>query len=224
MVDTVRIEVLVFAVLREVLGARCLEQEVVAGTTVNSLIASLKSDYPALLPYMPYVRIALNEAFIDDYEHPLGPGDVVALIPPVSGGHADPFLTDEPISANQLIDSVYGFDCGAVVTFEGRIRNHTGAHQVLHLDYEAYGPMAEAVFTELLIEVEASFPTCRIALRHRLGHLTLGEVAVAIAVVAPHRKVAFEACQRLIDRLKEDVPIFKKEARENGSIWVGLGP
>ena len=221
---TIRIEILIFAVLRDVMGSRRLEHDVAVGTTVRTLIESLTSAYPEIEPYMPYVRIALNKAFIDEYEQPLEAGDVIALIPPVSGGRQDPFLTEDPISASALVDSVYGVDCGAVVTFEGRIRNHTGVHQVLYLDYEAYGPMAETVFTELLIEVEGEFPSCRLALRHRLGHLSLGEVAVAIVAVAPHRKTAFEACQRLIDRLKQDVPIFKKEARENGSIWVGLGP
>ena len=224
MSDTFRLEILVFAVLRDVVGARRIEYELEAGTSMSAVVDRLQVDYPGLQTYMPYVRLALNQTFVDHYEHPLTDGDVLALIPPVSGGQPDTYLTDKPIQASELVESVYGHDCGAVVTFEGRIRNHTGEHQVLHLDYEAYGPMAEKVFSEILIEVEAVYPTCRITLRHRLGHLSLGEVAVAIVVAAPHRDVAFKACQTVIDRLKQDVPIFKKEARADGDIWVGLGP
>ena len=221
---TFRLEILVFAILRDVVGSRRLEYELEAGTSIRAVVDRLRVDYPAIDTYMPYVRIALNQTFVEQYDHPLNEGDVLALIPPVSGGLPASYLTDQPIQAADLVESVYGHDCGAVVTFEGRIRNHTGEHQVLHLDYEAYGPMADKVFSEILIEVEAIYPTCRATLKHRLGHLSLGEVAVAIVVVAPHRAVAFKACQTVIDRLKEDVPIFKKEARADGDIWVGLGP
>jgi molybdopterin synthase catalytic subunit/molybdopterin converting factor small subunit len=218
------IQVLYFAIVRERLGR---SEEAFAwkvGMTVQGLSDEILEANPQLTPYLPYVRFALNETFVNDLSTDLLDGDVLALIPPVSGGNQLPLLTEAPIETQPLIDSVYGEDCGAIVTFEGRVRNHTGKHQVLHLDYEAYGSMAEKTLRELLIEVEAAFPSVRIRVQHRLGHLTLGDTAVAIVSAAPHRDVAFASCQRLIDRLKEDVPIFKKEARGNGSIWIGLGP
>ena len=220
------VEVLVFAILREKLGVTRLERVVCPGTTVGQIVDQLFSEHQEISGFRPYVRVALNEAFIDDGEMQkvVQREDVIALIPPVSGGAARPLLTEEPIAAKRLVDDVYTNDCGAVVTFEGRVRNHTGAHQVISLDYEAYGAMAERKLNELLMEVRWSHPDVRVSLQHRLGALSLGEVAVAIAVASPHRKASFAACASLIDRLKEDVPIFKKEYREGGDIWVGLGP
>jgi len=218
------IEVLYFAIIRERIGRSEEGFEWQAGMTMSVLADTLLSRYPAIEPFLPHVRFALNETFVNDLSVSLSDGDVVALIPPVSGGNHIPLLTMEPIETQKLSEAVFGEDCGALVTFEGRVRNHTGAHQVLHLDYEAYGSMAERVLQELLNEVGAQFPTVRMCVQHRLGHLTLGDTAVAIVSAAPHRAAAFESCQRLIDRLKEDVPIFKKEARDDGSIWVGLGP
>lgn len=220
------VEVLVFAILREKLGLNRLELNVLPNTTVGQLVDSLFSQYPAISDFRPYVRIALNEAFVDDgsMHQVIQMGDVIALIPPVSGGSSRPLLTSEPIAAARLVSEVYTEDCGAVVTFEGRVRNHTGEHQVVSLDYEAYGAMAERKLGELLMEVEATHPETRVVVQHRLGELALGEVAVAIAVASPHRKASFSACALLIDRLKEDVPIFKKEYREGGDVWVGLGP
>ena len=218
------INVLYFAVVRERVGRDGDQVDWSEGVTLGALRDQLVSRYPVVADLLPYVRFAVNQVFVSDLEHPLSDEDEVALIPPVSGGVAPALLTYEPIDGDALAESVYGNDCGALVTFAGRVRNHTGRHGVLHLDYEAYGAMAERVLNELLNEVVLLFPDVRLAVQHRLGHLNLGETAVFIAAASPHRAEAFAACQRLIDRLKEDVPIFKKEARGDGSVWVGLGP
>ena len=119
---------------------------------------------------------------------------------------------------------VVGPDRGGVVTFTGVVRDHTGAHEVERLEYEAYEPMALKVLEEIRAEAGARFPGVRLAVHHRLGVLGIGEAAVVVVAAAPHRAAAFTACAFVIDRLKEDVPIFKKEVRGDGSVWVGLGP
>jgi len=218
------IEVLFFAVTREHVGHSSIELDAMDGATLGTCISHVMALYPTLKPLKPYIRFALNETFCSDLSTPLADGDVVAFIPPVSGGLEVPVLTNDPIDRERIESCVLGDDAGALVCFTGRVRNHTGAHAVMHLDYEAYGSMAIKTLTAIRVSVEEAFPEVRIALQHRLGRLGIGEVAVFIAVASPHRAAAFEACQSLIDRLKKDVPIFKKESRGDGSIWVGLGP
>ncbi|MSR60558.1 MAG: molybdenum cofactor biosynthesis protein MoaE [Planctomycetaceae bacterium] len=133
-------------------------------------------------------------------------------------------LTHEPIDFAALTESVRSDQAGAVVLFLGTVRELTGGRQTVALDYEAYPEMAEAKLAELLAEARAKWPIVGAAIVHRLGHLDLGEVSVAVAVSTPHRHQAFEAGQYLIDRLKEVVPIWKKETWSDGSTeWVHPG-
>ena len=110
------------------------------------------------------------------------------------------------------------------MTFTGTVRDHTGPHGVVRLEYEAYEAMALKVLDQIGHEVADRFPGARVAIHHRLGVLEIGEAAVLIAVSTPHRAEAFAACAHAIERLKADVPIFKREVRTDGSVWVGLGP
>ncbi|MEE2789193.1 MAG: molybdenum cofactor biosynthesis protein MoaE [Myxococcota bacterium] len=216
------IEVLYFAVAREKTG---VGEEVFPWSedlNLEMLLQSILGRHPSLVPFMPHIRIAVDEEFVRDMSLVLSAGQTIALIPPVSGGQPS-YLTTEPLVPAELEMEVINDSCGAVVTFTGRVRNHTGAHAVTHLDYEAYGPMAERKFRQLIEQVKGAYPTIRIALKHRIGRLVIGDIAVAIAVAAPHRADAFGAAQTLIDELKNDVPIFKKEARLDGSVWVGIG-
>ena len=191
--------------------------------SLSDLRQAILERSPSLEGCLPYVRFAVNERFEYDLSRILEDGDTVALIPPVSGGLEPALLTGETLDPRVVEASVYSDECGAVVTFAGRVRNHTGEHQVVHLEYEAYGSMAERVFLELLQECRTAYPGVRIAVQHRIGLLSIGETAVVIAAASPHRADAFAACQTFIERLKEDVPIFKKEARGDGSVWVGMG-
>ena len=130
-------------------------------------------------------------------------------------------LTHEPIDHIALTESVRRPACGAVVTFLGTVRDLTGDAVTVALDYEAYGPMAEAKIAEIDADVRARWPVGAIAMVHRLGHLDVGEVSVAVAVSCPHRAQAFDACRHAIDRLKELVPIWKKENWSDGRTeWV----
>jgi molybdopterin synthase catalytic subunit len=133
-------------------------------------------------------------------------------------------LTHHPIDYAALTEAVRLPGCGAVVTFLGTVRDLTGDQVTVALDYEAYPPMAEKKMAEVADDTRARWPVGAIAMVHRLGRLTVGEVSVAVAVSCPHRAQAFEACRHAIDRLKELVPIWKKENAPDGTTdWVHPG-
>ena len=133
-------------------------------------------------------------------------------------------LTREPIDYHALTESVRRDNCGAVVTFLGTVRDLTDGQVTAALDYEAYPGMAEKKLAEIEADTRSRWPVGEIALVHRLGHLEVGEVSVAVAVSCPHRAQAFEACRHTIDRLKELVPIWKKENWADGTTeWVHPG-
>jgi molybdopterin synthase catalytic subunit len=133
-------------------------------------------------------------------------------------------LTSEPIDHAGLTEAVRRPGCGAVVTFLGTVRDLTGDERTVALEYEAYPPMAERKMAEIEADVRARWPVGEVALVHRLGRLVVGEVSVAVAVSAPHRAEAFAACRHAIDRLKELVPIWKKDLGDGGRTdWVHPG-
>ena len=134
-------------------------------------------------------------------------------------------ILERPITADELIPHVLTDAYGAVATFSGTVRNNARGKHVTALSYEAYPEMAEAEMRKIAAEVYAQWPECRVAMLHRIGKLEIGEVSVAIAVATPHRKASFEACEFAINRLKETVPIWKKEAYDDGEVWVeGVAP
>jgi molybdopterin synthase catalytic subunit len=133
-------------------------------------------------------------------------------------------LTRDPIDYHAFTEQVRRDDCGAVVTFLGTVRDLTGDKVTVALDYEAYPGMAEKKMAEIETDTRARWPVGEMAMAHRLGRLDVGEVSVAVAVSCPHRAQAFEACRHAIDRLKELVPIWKKENWADGSTeWVHPG-
>ncbi len=129
-------------------------------------------------------------------------------------------LVHESIDADALVHHVRSGADGAIVTFDGCVRNQSHGRRTLYLDYEAYESMALAKMSEIATEVHAKFPIDRVAIAHRLGRLEIGETSVFIAVSAPHRAAAFEACRYAIDTLKRSVPIWKKEYFEDGAVWA----
>jgi molybdopterin synthase catalytic subunit len=130
-------------------------------------------------------------------------------------------LTRDPIDSDALTQSVQRSDCGGVVLFLGTVRDLTGDVRTEFLVYEAYAPMAEAKLAEIEADVRSRWPVGDVAIVHRLGRLEIGDVAVAVAVSCPHRAQAFDACRHAIDRVKELVPIWKKENAPDGRAdWV----
>jgi len=129
-------------------------------------------------------------------------------------------LVTDRIDTDALIRNVRTGADGAIVTFDGCVRNQSHGRRTLYLDYEAYESMALAKMREIAAEVHAKFPIDRVAVAHRLGRLEIGETSVFIAVSAPHRAAAFDACRYAIDTLKRSVPIWKKEYFEDGAVWA----
>lgn len=133
-------------------------------------------------------------------------------------------LSDSPLSLDAVVGAVRGDDAGAIATFTGAVRDRSRGRRVIELEYEAFGPMALTQLEAIAGECASRWPGVRVAIHHRIGLLRVGEVAVAIAAAAPHRAEAFAACRHAIERLKEDVAIWKRERFEDGAEWVGLGP
>lgn len=213
-----------FAAARDRAGVSSLELDLPSGSRVKDLVTELVAKLPALGPLMPKLRIAVAEEFANP-DDVIPDGAEVALIPPVAGGSGALFrLQDTPLSLQEVVDAVSATSQGGLVTFTGAVRDHSKGKRVTRLDYEAYGPMAEKKLAQIGAEAREKWPGTQVAVLHRVGTLLPGELAVVIAVSAPHRKEAFRACEYVIDRLKEDVPIWKKEYAEDGEVWVGLGP
>lgn len=212
-----------FAAARERAG--CAEEKVplADGAHVRQLLDVLCTLHPSLTPLLPHLRVAVNHEF-SALDAPVPEGAEVALIPPVAGGSGAFLVTDAPLSLDAVVRAVSGTGQGGVVTFSGAVRDSTHGKAVVRLEYEAYAPMAERKLAEIAAEAAAQWPGARVAIHHRVGVLVPGELAVVIAASTPHRAEAFAACRHAIERLKADVPIWKKEVYADGAVWVGLGP
>jgi len=198
----VEVKVRLFAMLRERAGASELELELPDGARVRDALASLGE----LADGLPLV-MAVNREYADA-DAPLAPGDELALIPPVSGGSGR--VVAEPLAAARLIERVRDPRAGAVVVFEGVTR------EVEALDYEAYAEMAEEKIAAILAEAVERHGLCAAECEHRVGNVPLSEPSVIVAVSAPHRGEAFAGAREIIDRVKAESPIWKKEP----SGWV----
>jgi len=221
----VKIRVLFFGLAREVAGVAEEQIDFQDGPEVGDLRRQYEARFPRLGEMSRSLLIAVNEEF-RDRSWRLREGDEVAFIPPVSGGEdragvADFFrLTRDSIPTAQLAEQLKAPEDGAAVVFEGIVRNHLGGRRTLYLEYEAYESMAIRKMTEIAGEARAKFRIDRIGVIHRLGRIEIGETSVAIIVTAEHRGAAFDACRYLIDRLKQVVPIWKKEFFADGFIWA----
>ena len=133
-------------------------------------------------------------------------------------------LSSSPLDPQVCLDYVTNDAAGGIVSFVGTVRNQTKGKRVLHLEFEAYEPMAIKEMRKIAEAASQQWPVEKISIHHRTGHLDIGEIAVVIAVATPHRKAAFEACEYAIDTLKQTVPIWKKEFFEDGEVWVNAHP
>jgi molybdopterin synthase catalytic subunit len=217
-----------FASLREAMGQKEMRFEVEDGATVEDLKARLSSCYPKLGPMMPRVVFAIDDEYVSAGEL-LRDGAEVALIPPVSGGGAEAastgpglyWVTYEPLEAQKLADLVRTDADGAVTLFYGVVRNNSEGRDVERLEYEAHESMAARQLQEVAEETKRRFPqVTQVGAWHRIGTLALGEASLLVAVSSPHRAESFEACHWCVDRIKEVVPVWKKEHWADGSAWV----
>jgi molybdopterin synthase catalytic subunit/molybdopterin converting factor small subunit len=227
----VRVKVLFFGVLKDVLGRAEEVMEIEAGARLETVFEYYAARCPVLRGMGESVLVARNQRFAPRTA-PVEDGDEVAFLPPVSGGSGlytqmaeEPeghffALTREPIDAAALRARLVRSADGAAVIFEGLARDNTGGRRTLHLEYDCYEPMALEALVAIGRELARLHPIGRIGIVHRVGRVEVGETIVAIVVTAAHRRPAFEAASEAIDRLKRTVPIWKKEHFADGEAWV----
>ena len=239
-----RVRVRLFAVQRELAGARQVELELAEGASIETAWTALVALHPALGPGRAAVRFARNGVYADATEV-LGDGDELACIPPVSGGAG---RGPGPARIIELRSEPFGLEVlaelgerlatdadGAICGFVGRTRATAGtpapgqeAEAARHagrlveaLEYEAHETMARQVLEQIAAEIELRFGVSRVAIVHRLGIVPLGAVSVAVVTAAGHRDAAFEATRYAIDELKARAPIWKAEQFADGHVWIG---
>jgi molybdopterin synthase catalytic subunit/molybdopterin converting factor small subunit len=209
----VRVTIRLFAGLRERAGTGRRELEDVE--SVGDVWARLDlGDEPPGLLY------AVTREYADrDFE--LRDGDEVALIPPVSGGAFR--ISPHPLDVSAAVAEVATDEAGGIATFVGTVRNSSRGRDVDYLEYEAFEEMAEPMLSRLAADLEEKHGLCGVAIHHRVGRVEIGEASVVIAVSAPHRAAALDACREAIDTLKTTIPLWKKEVYAGGEEWIGQG-
>jgi molybdopterin synthase catalytic subunit len=223
-----QVRVLFFGRLKDIVGISEDRAELSEGARVEDLFARYGRRFPELDAFRASVAASVNQEFAE-WRAPLASGDEVAFLPPVSGGAPSSgaailedlcALVRTPIDTPEIVAQMKAPPDGAVVVFEGIVRNHSGNRTTLHLEYEAYEPMAIIKMREIGAQMREKFSIRRYAMVHRLGRLEIGETSVLIAVCSAHRAAAFDACRFGIDTLKRNVPIWKKEYFRDGSAWA----
>ena len=227
----VRVRVLFFGMLRDIVGRSEEHIEMEDGSRMDSVFERYARQFPKLGLLSSSTVLARNQQFCDR-SAAVRDGDEIAFLPPVSGGSgrythqiADAgghffALTRDPIDTAAISREILRGEDGAVVNFEGVVRNNTKGRATQFLDYECYEAMAINTIACIGREIAGTHAIGRIAMVHRLGRMQIGETSVAVIVTAPHRKPAFDAALEGINRLKRLVPIWKKEYFADGEVWV----
>ncbi len=219
-----KVRVIAFATASDVLGREALELTLPEAAGLAELRAELVARHPNLETLWDRLAVAVDGALVRGEER-LSDGCEVALLPPVSGGaprETQPraMLTDNSIDVATLERSVAGGDRGAVLVFLGTVRDHHRGRAVDRLTYSAYRAMAEQTLERIAGELEAAAEQLRVAIVHRLGEVPVGEASVAIATASPHRAAAYDASREALERLKREVPIWKREHYADGeAVW-----
>lgn len=215
-----QITVKLFAGLAEALGRQEITCDLQDGATVETLKAHLGQLYPDVSGQISRALVGVNRNYVQS-ETQLETTDEVALIPPVGGGSPDSTLascliSEHPLDVSQAFKQLESVYCGGTVLFCGTVREFTKGRQTKSLTYEAYKEMAETQMKLIEAEVQAAWPGTLTLQWHRVGHLEPTDIAVICAAASPHRNAAFEAARTLIERLKKEVPIWKKEFYADG--------
>ena len=214
------VDIRFFAIIREIVGRSAERREVPVGTTVGDLLSQLIRENPRLERMRPVTMLMVNKAYVTP-DHELHNGDELALIPPVSGGESRFRIQSEALDPRFTESLVAHPGAGAIATFIGTVRDHGRGRAVTHLEYEAYAPAAELTMAQIGDEIRERWGIDHVAIVHRVGSLAVGETSVVISVASAHRDAAFEACRYAIERIKEIVPIWKKEHYADGAAWLG---
>ena len=223
-----RVRVLFFGILKDIVGCAEETAEVAPGSTLATVFEAYSRRYETLRDKRPSILFARNREFAEPGAT-LSDNDEVAFLPPVSGGSEscidDPAghlfaLTRKTIESRNIARTLQRPEDGGVVLFEGVVRNNTRGRATEYLEYECYEAMALEQMARIGREIAAQFALGRIAFVHRLGRLLIGEASVLIVATAPHRGPAFAAALEGINRLKKEVPIWKKEFFADGAVWV----
>lgn len=221
-----KVQVLYFAYCRDLMGRTSEWMTFDGPANVSDLLKRCSSEKPDLKNFQRNLLVAINQEYARS-DQPLSDGDEVAIFPPVSGGTAELELTHDyfaivhqPIEAAKIIDALKRPEDGAVVAFDGIVRNNSRGKRTRYVEYHGYEPMALKKIREIGERMKAMWEINRVAIIHRLGHLDIGESSVLIVVTSAHRKAAFDACHYAIDLLKRTVPIWKKECFEDGEMWI----
>lgn len=227
-----RIRVLLFGQLKDIVGQREEILDMEPGAKLTSLVARYADRFPKFQALAGSIACSVNQEYAAA-SAVLRDGDEVALLPPVSGGKeaatgelrsAHCAIVRQPIDLREIKEDMEDPGDGAALLFEGVVRDNSRGRRTLYLDYEAYESMALNEMEKLAEAALERFSVRDVALIHRLGRLAIGETSVVIAVGSPHRAAAFEACRWLIDTLKKTVPIWKKEYFEDGAVWADGEP
>lgn len=221
-----QVRVLFFGILKDLAGRDSDVLSLPESATAGDVIEHYDNS-PRMRGRLKSTAISVNQEYASP-ELELKPGDEVALLPPVSGGRAEDTavvkLVRERIVPHDIVPPSERPEDGAIVIFDGVVRNHSRGRRTLYLDYEAYESMALEKLRELASEARQRFAIRNVAIVHRLGRIEVGQSSVLIAVFSAHRAAAFEACRWLIDTLKRTVPIWKKEYFEDGAVWADGEP
>jgi MoaE-MoaD fusion protein len=231
-----KITVLFFGVLKDLAGKSGESVNLAEGSSVRDLLFHYAGQRPEFDPMMKSVAIAVNQEY-SGLDRALREGDEVGLLPPVSGGSGGSDKNrdrenDAPevrivhgrIDADAIVARLKKPSDGAVVVFDGIVRDNTRGRRTVYLNYESYEAMALKQMESLAQEARTHFAVRGVAIVHRLGRLEIGETSVLIAVASAHRGAAFEASQWIIDTLKKTVTIWKKEYFEDGAVWADGEP
>ena len=226
-----RVRVLLFGVLQDIFQRKEDSLDLSPGATVSDLLKHYLELAPDKAHFFHSLALAVNQEYASSGDR-LREGDEIALLPPVSGG-AETVVRKESyqceivrarIQTERIVEQIKHGEDGAVVVFEGIVRNHTRNRKTLFLDYEAYEPMALNQINSLAEKALANYKIREIAIIHRLGRLEIGETSVLVVVASAHRAAAFDACRFTIDTLKRIVPIWKKEHFTDGAVWADGEP
>ncbi|MDF2679458.1 MAG: molybdopterin synthase catalytic subunit [Brevibacillus sp.] len=215
------VTILLFAGLAERANEREIQLTLPEQANVRDLLDAVAQQHAALAPLLGSCFVSINHEYASP-DRIIAKGDEIALLPPVSGGEEPRFsITEEPLSADKLVRMVSNPHAGAILTFVGTVREFTHGQRTVYLSYEAYAPMAVEKMKQVAAEIEERWPGAQVAMQHRIGDLQVEEIAVVVAVATAHRNESFEAGRYAIERLKQIVPIWKKEMWEDGSEWKG---